>query len=363
MHPYRRFLAAGATSAGLSLVLLASCSSEEGTAPIAPTPDAAAQTDAAPRIDASSELPDGSFDAGQDGAVAGGCASYASAYCARLQACAPGFFVPTEYLDAAACESIVTSKCALDRAAPGVSVTSTGLASCGTDLADFSCSKVLARQLPASCGNTGTQAVGAACGNDLQCATGFCALSSPACGTCAEPPALGAACAAGRCGTGATCSNDVLENRKCVALSLEVGDACGATAYCRFGLSCVAGHCATGLTEGTKCSFDAPDQANCDPLAGLRCNGFTADAVCARASHAAVGEACGAGEIDTDAGLMLAHTECRADGRCPNEPGDTTCLARGALGEACDDSQPESCRTHLSCVEGRCALLDPSACR
>jgi len=363
MHLFRPLLAAGASSACLSLVLLSSCSSDEvGTAPIA-NPDAGTQLDAAPGFDAASELPDGSFDAGADAAVAGGCASYARAYCARLEACAPGFFFPGEYLDVAACEDVQASRCGLDRAAPGVSVAASALAACSADLTAFSCSKLLARQLPDSCGPTGTLVAGAACGSDAQCTTGFCAQSSPTCGTCAAAPALGGPCTAGRCGAGATCTVGVGDDRQCVALALEIGDACGESSYCRFGLSCVNERCVAGLAEGASCSFAAADEPACDPLAGLRCNGFTAAAVCERPTYVGAGQACGDTEIETDAGLQLATTACRADGVCPTEPGDTTCVPRGALGESCDASLQEPCRTLLSCVEGRCILQDPSACR
>ena len=339
--------------AALSAVQVGCASSDDADG----KPDAAIDADTA---EASLPGPDADSDAQQGAPV--GCAAYARAYCGRLEACASGYFFPSRFADRAACESTYTKTCDLQRAAPGIKVSPANLGACVASAASLSCDDLFSRKTPDSCGPLGTLDLGKPCGNDLQCSSGFCATSSN-CGVCAKAPTLGERCISGKCGAGFTCTGGFGDDKTCVAV-VGMGAVCNETAYCRFGLSCIQGKCGAPLAEGAACSAGGvPGDPECDAAQGLQCNGFGPGSVCVKPAYANVGAACGFGEKDTDAGLRFHPTRCRADGACPNVPGDATCTPRGAEGAACDASNPDACRYELACRGGTCAFDDASTCK
>lgn len=173
-----RFAAGGAP---VAIALAAACSSAEGEAPIyrsdaatdAQVRDTGSQSDAA-AVDASSKA---------------GCPEYAKAYCARLRTCAPGFFFPGRYLDAADCEVTNAKTCALEHAGAGVGDVS--FSACVDDLSKEACADMLSRKVPDTCRGGGTLANGAACGSDLQCVSGFCPKAASGCGVCTAATSVG----------------------------------------------------------------------------------------------------------------------------------------------------------------------------
>lgn len=229
----------------------------------------------------------------------------------------------------------------------------------------------------------GTLPDGAACGDSSQCAGGLCDKSyawgtyAPACGTCVSRSPVGELCVPYGCAAGGVCPGckgegcsvgfrcvpapraaegedctrypcapglrcDEMTTRTCTAPGLP-GAACREHSYCRFGW-CEDGVCSDQRGEGGKCS----DSLQCRP--GLACE----RSVCVPPTApewegVPLGGTCDNGR---DA-FRCREGECRG----------STCVARARLGEPCDGDSSCVDRPFLECLDGRCQLFDPGACR
>jgi hypothetical protein len=212
-----------------------------------------------------------------------------------------------------------------------------GVAACRDHLEDVPCEEqLLDLDGPCSTMWRGTQAVGEACGFDVEsftCAPGAaCVLDLTLCGTCERVVDDGQ-----RCDTeGVTCARDSeCKDGVCTARK-KVGEACTANDRCVLGATCVldgaAGTCQgpAYVGVGDACDFD-----NRCPYASS-CRG----GVCT--ASAELGQSC-------DDATACDSGFCGEDG---------SCVALVAQGGACSESA--ECQTGV-CIEGRCSSL-PSAC-
>ena len=198
------------------LALASACGGSSGNPTV--VPDAAA-----PELDATSTAEAGGPTKGTpDGpAVAPGC-EYVSALCAKLEECAP-FFLKAGYGDLAGCIDRSSQACTEQYKSNGSGLSPTSIAACAAALASATCNDVLANNVPA-CVFHGTYADGAVCGDNSQCASGFCSHNGSLCGTCTAKGAAGAACPSGsndECQTGLVCSPG-----KLCAVPATLGGAC-----------------------------------------------------------------------------------------------------------------------------------------
>jgi hypothetical protein len=293
------------------------------------------------------------------------CAAYASALCARTDACSNGFLVKLWYGDATTCQARTTAACENALAADGTSATPSGTEACATALGAFACADLFDGKLPAECAAPpGKRANGTACAFSAQCQSDYCAIGDAmACGTCADKPTEGASCAAtGECGagTGLRCTPASVCHAPGIA-----GAACDPSTPCGYGLSCVGatatavGHCqAAGSTVGAACSDKGVTAPECDATLGLRCKAMACVAIGLAGTDGACGEVAG------------VPTACSAAGHCVLPPASKTgtCEAAAADGAACDDTNGPTCTRPAHCVTsgastaGKCTLVDAGAC-
>ncbi len=227
-------------------------------------------------------------------------------------------------------------------------------------------------QQPAGCQDMfeGTVSVGGACVWSEECDGGYCEASSACPGTCRAFVAEGGDCSDARCDVGLECVSG-----RCERLSREgeacggdrgvscaggltcegstpttegtcraprrpdLGESCGAGAFCREGLSC------TYMAGGTVCVGPSERDGACalgfpDPCpSGQTCRYSGDSGTCV--TPPGVGDACGRGN------------RCRNGLWCdaPSEDASGTCRERGRLGA--------SCSSDSGCYSGACTA---SAC-
>ncbi len=272
----------------------------------------------------------------------------AQALCDRTQACAPALLQGL-YGDVGTCVTRVTATFAPGLSAKGSAVTATELNACAAALPAASCGDLLSNRLPDACTPpAGTLADGAACGVDAQCATKHCKLAAgKTCGTCAARAEVAGTCvAATDCAAGLTCVNGVC------AKAGTSGSACSATAPCRPDFVCRGGACAAPVTAGTACA----DGEGCDELHGVVCS--VVSKKCVTVTYGATNAACGL----VPSGLEL----CAGSGFCKGAKAPSyqgTCIAAAEDGAACDLTNGPYCGAGATCVDGKCALVDPAKCQ
>jgi hypothetical protein len=167
-------------------------------------------------------------------------------------------------------------------------------------------------------------AAGAACGDDAQCATTFCARAPDAiCGVCAPVTQPGSPCVRGACSAGTVCP---MGQTTCIRpVAGKVNDAC------------------TTIEQ-------------CDVGGGVGCN--TTTGRCIRLTLATAGGRCGADSL-----LATSYAACPGSGTCSAIIGGT-CAPPAADGAACSTAATgPGCLPPARCVGGRCTLPDPSSCR
>ena len=309
----------------LAVALLASgCSSSPAATPHAP-------------VDGGSPpvMTDGGGTTGPDGAVNvpgadGGpiaedparvCAAAADAICAKLSACSP-FGLGAAYGDLATCQARVVLGCLPTFGAAQTSATPTRSEACAASLAALSCADLLAGKLGDACvTQPGGVATGAACAEDAQCATAFCARApSAACGTCAAKTNAGDPCVNAACSVGTVCPAG---KTSCITpVPGKAGDACTV-------------------------------QEECDLANAVGCN--TASKKCIALTLAGPGQSCGANGLNA-----TSFAVCPASGTC-SALLHGTCAAAAADGAACSDSGAH-CLPPARCLSGACAVPDPATC-
>ncbi len=287
-----------------------------------------------------------SADAGPDTAIDASaiCSKFAAAYCGKFAACAD-FFVRFAFGDAAGCEKRVVPRCKMWLTSPGMSGAVAGVEACTAGVPSAACPTLLtgtACALP-----SGTHEIGAGCGSDEQCKSGFCSLGTDGCGKCAAPPADGAPCLSGQCGLQRRCAAGT-----CLTPRAQ-GAACTQTAECALPLSCFDGRCSSPAPLDAACSTEGKGAPDCDFTRGHVCIANT----CIAAGLAPAGATCG---LEPPMKLTL----CLAGGTCQSGTSPTgTCLAAANDGEPCDEMLGPRCLSGSRCVAGVCRIPDAGACR
>jgi hypothetical protein len=264
------------------------------------------------------------------------CAESATDYCGHLMTCAP-YFLSTSYGTLADCVASVEHLCGLLLKAPGTGLTPAQLLNCAKANANASCADVTAIDYQfASCKVKGSLNVGAACGDDSQCSSGYCKLDYyQVCGTCVERRTAGASCTRSEdCQLGLGC----VTPGNCAPLP-GLGASC-ATTPCAGRLACIGDVCGQPLIKGAACD---PQSDNCDLRLGLYCN--PSNNTCIEQTLIALGASCTA-----------AFTTCMASASC-----NGVCAAPLADGSACTLS--DNCAYPAQCVSGTCVPPDPAQCK
>ena len=285
------------------------------------------------------------------------CDKLTPAFCAKLNECLP-FQFRQGYADTAACASRIRAMCIESFTATGTSTNTSRVSDCATQIMPVSCEDLYASKTPEACKPlAGAVVNGAACVDNAQCASTWCARGdNMTCGACGPKPTAGTSCANQECGEGLSCVNDV-----CVVPGMA-GAQCDGTHPCRAGYACKGvtpggmGTCALGLSAGTMCeSLMGPNNAGCDQTKGLYCHPTTR--VCTAVTYAKTGEACGV--------VGMGFAVCASAGTCKMQGAATmgTCIAPAADGAPCDSMAGPKCSPPARCVSGLCKLEDPATCK
>lgn len=284
------------------------------------------------------------------------CQQYAAAYCDRYETCAPAL-VDIFYGDVDMCVKRLMPVCVEAVGLAGTTKSPAFTAKCASALKAFSCDYLLARYIPAECKPApGARAEGEPCGEEGQCATGYCKYEGgEGCGVCRNRASSGGICAVETdCDPGLTCSPD----KKCAPFG-ELSAECDANKPCRLGLSCVGstntatGTCQKASAGGEGCDGKALTKPNCDTLQGLYCN---LSGICQKALLAKDGEACG---VITGKGYAL----CTASAKCDPSVLAGTCTPAASDGETCDNEAGPYCMPLSQCIEGKCTPPVLSSCK
>jgi len=287
------------------------------------------------------------------------CDDVAKAICDEYEKCVP-LLIDVGYGEVAKCYERSKAACASTFDAPGTTMTPAKASTCATGLRTLSC-EALSTSTPAACvPDPGALADGAACAEDGQCKSTWCAKNDDAnCGKCAALTTVGGACvdvglkADGspqkKCSRGLGCTAD-----KCAKPS-ETGGACSDTQPCALGLACFGAKCVAAGKAGSKCDPAGKTDPPCDIMQGAYCNPTTK--VCQTFVQAKAGETCGV--VGTE------YKICVAGAKCVTAPGTTsgTCIAPAIDGAACDAKKGPDCLAPAKCITGVCKLPDPSVCK
>jgi len=279
------------------------------------------------------------------------CAQFATAFCGRLQACAP-FVGQVLYGDRATCESRAALGCMLDFEVTDTNHTTTDMVACAHDATNASCDDLLANNLPASCEiKPGARQNGQGCGSSWQCMSTHCEKTNGDCGVCAPRSAASGSCTVDEgCNLGLVCAA-----QKCVAPG-ALNASCGDGAPCRGGLYCnTTSHtCATPMGVGGSCDTDSNA---CDFAKGIGCNGFASPKRCEMVASAKGGEACGI--VNNTLTICIVNNTCNGISLIPLQTMGT-CPNPAADGQQCNDKV--HCMAPANCVGGLCRLPSSGSC-
>jgi hypothetical protein len=282
------------------------------------------------------------------------CKTYVGAYCSQLDKCSP-IYLQLLFKDAAECEAKLVPVCVKSLGLSDTAKTPEFTAGCGEAIATLDCSSFLGRKVPSACNPPpGPRAEGAICGEDGQCATGYCATAlDEACGTCANRAAADQDCTRDDdCLFGLICSKE----QKCTPYVGKDGD-CDDNHPCEPGLSCkglVGGTCTDPAGPGKACDTQQVALPGCDLNAGYFCNYITH--VCQQADLVHAGDPCGV--VNSGYALCTQSSMCKLGGGMSG-----TCLAPAADGEACDLTDGPYCTLPSRCVGNICTAPDPQGCK
>ncbi len=262
------------------------------------------------------------------------------------------------YGDVATCEKRLAIFCSIIDGAPKTAWTPKQFVDCADALSGQLCPDY--RLSPLSGGpqvchpKSGGVANDGKCIDSGQCQSTYCKHSgSTACGICTPLSGQGAGCdTLFDCKSGLTCAGP-MGGATCV-IPLQAGDMCAGDGDCGLGTTCNGGICSKTLNENDPCDPAGPI---CDPLQGLYCN--TDSNVCARATYANAGQACGP-ETPPDGGTP-GLVGCKAAALCKNAP-NGMCVAAAADDAACDPMSGTVCMPPAGCVSGTCTIPAQSQC-
>ena len=256
-----------------------------------------------------------------------------AAYCAQLAACYSNLFQVT-YGTATVCEGAYKPLCVDLGAEAGVTATPTGYADCAAAVALQTCPEFEGGFVPAACSPAGTLADTDPCGNDLQCASGYCSLASGTnCGTCAARPSTGMDCVRDSdCGGGNRCVNLL-----CVVGGMAT-DTCSDTQPCVNGLYCNGGTCGPPVAIGDPCDATLPCNQN---------DHCSSAGVCESYGYVGVGVECGTPSVGG------GPNQCTGSALCITPAsGAATCVAPAAETVACDAVAGPGCIYPSVCTGG-----------
>jgi hypothetical protein len=299
-------------------------------------------------------------------AVALACQQYGSAFCAKLEACAPRTFA-RDHASLAACQSSTERTCRESLTLPGQMMTLASLSSCIRGVEMFTCQ---ARpSLPPACpAGRGNLAEGNPCRQTSQCRrTHYCRIpTGMECGLCHPPLPAGAECTSSDlCEPGSRC---VLPGNgpigQCLGSMKLRGQGCSPFDQCEPGTLCTAGTCTEPTREPAPPPTAPPPPANlgedcsrvsCDSRQdGLYCNRLTS--ICEPMLPLAMpGQPCGT-LVDGSGGIVY----CTPGTSCVGRQGLTrTCEADLPTGAACQPTLGPRCARPATCVSGTCQERDP----
>ncbi|MFO0741958.1 MAG: hypothetical protein U0270_39035 [Labilithrix sp.] len=278
--------------------------------------------------------------------------------------------------------------------APGATNIAGALQSCASQISANDC----------SVGNdcdvevVGTLPDGAACLDGSQCASGGCDDEDGRCGHCVALAAIGQPCGSktrcvkdascvysastngddpvGTCRAvvrrkaGESCESSTTESIRCekgLACSPDAkceaggaaGAACSSTSECQNNLVCDGGTCGVGQAVGGACTNSGGTAGSKTCAHGLVCPDDTK--TCSEIAYVAVGQPCDYATRQCLGGY------CRFD-RVSSGAASGTCTAYLADGAACDASSTGSidqprCDRYADCIDGKCQIPNPAACK
>lgn len=276
------------------------------------------------------------------------CTTLARALCTRFVSCANADFVDDDY----DCVKIARSQCATVVESEHVTAGAADIDACRSRVENLSCNQAFGGGLDCDF-PAGTLADGAACKEDVECASSSCLKGFADCGTCGVAPGEGQDCVKFECARGLRCASD----GKCRA-ERTAGESCQQpTQPCASGFDCVAGVCTEPASlVGAACDPDDDDGLSaprCNLLQGLYCGEETRK--CLALTVAQPGEVCGL--VDASAIACTVSYQCVLD----EDSSRGICMRRAAVGQPCGDDSPgrRECDLGLSCRDSVC--VDPSS--
>jgi hypothetical protein len=191
--------------------------------------------------------------------------------------------------------------------------------SCAASIPGVSCASFLSLSFGAACApDPGDLGNGAACGDDGQCQSTFCARAPTSqCGQCAGQTSSGSSCVNGACSGGLVCPSGTCQ----ASVAGKVDDSCS-------------------------------NQTQCDLAHGVGCN--TQSGTCIALAVSTDGS-CG---YDFSGGPFVI---CPGSGTCDSLMGGN-CNSAAADGTSCDPTNGPTCMPPARCSGGTCALPDSSSC-
>ena len=255
------------------------------------------------------------------------CNTFADAFCNRLQTCS-SFVMSVLYGDVATCRQRWVLSCLPNYNVRGTSATPAKTTGCAQTLPALACDKFLLGDFGTMCTpSVGTLAQGAACGDDAQCASTFCARSATSvCGTCQPVTNPGDPCVQGSCSVS---TNTI----------------------------CPAGTSTCVKPKAGKVGDPCVGQEECDVGHQVGCNTATTKQ-CIALTLTPSGGMCGANSILNPTSVAV----CGAGGTC-TLPFAGMCTPFAADGQTCSTMDTGAhCVQPAKCVGGRCVVPDPATC-
>jgi len=232
------------------------------------------------------------------------------------------------YGDLATCKQRWVLSCMPNFGVTGTSASAAKTNGCTQTLPGLACDKFLLGDFGTTCTpSAGNLPQNAACGDDAQCATTFCARSpTSVCGTCQPVTNAGAPCVQSSC--------SVSTNTVCPAGTMT----CVRPKAGLVGAACV------GQEE-----CDVGHQVGCNPT----------NSKCIALTLTPSGGNCGANNPITPTSVAV----CGAGGTC-SLPFAGMCTAFAADGQNCSTADTGAhCMQPAKCVGGKCVIPDPSTCK
>jgi len=268
------------------------------------------------------------------------CDEYQSIVCEKLDECSHFQMIATQG-DMGRCRKRGKLECLHEMAPPSSGVTPEWLDACGKAQRIATCPAFFDRV--SECKRPpGKLGAGASCTADAQCATLFCERdATEACGKCASAPSDGASCGKRGCGIGKSCVGGA-----CVTPA-RTGGACTGKGTCFGFLSCTDGTCGAPAKAGEKCDAAGKGAPDCDFGAGLVCD---PNAKICKLAKVAITSMATCGDLNVCGGALI----CGAGKQCLKPIPDT---------EECEVEKGQFCESPARCIDERCKLPDPGACK